>query len=186
MGWRMAWGMAAGAALAALVAGCTGKAAECTGASDCAALESGTSANAPRRATRYCESGSCKDAPAATTTVLLDLSTPRNVAVESIRYAVVATAGGGQTVDCAALKSQGLDGAEFNVALGGAKNTSSQGGTLTLFPDINLGQAPSGEQLLAVDGRSGTLGAGDRLAWGCTTINPSGTTTDVSLTLTPP
>ncbi len=200
MGWRVGGTMvlAAVAVVVAAGTGCPNNDPECSAAGDCAALEMGVNSNAPRRAPTHCEGGSCVAPPGGSSALVLDLTTPRNVAVESIRYAVVSlksakTAGAcptgnctAETVTCDAVKQDGMDAAQFNVSLGGVKNTSSQGGTLTVFNDVALGSAPTVAQLLVVDGRSGQLGAGDRLAWGCQNVSPAGTTTDLTLTLTPP
>lgn len=78
-----------------LTAGCPTAKSECSTAGDCAALVSGAASNAPPRAPKYCEGGACVDPPSGTSALSVDLSTPRNVAVQSIRYAVLSYKGAG-------------------------------------------------------------------------------------------
>ncbi|MBI5498164.1 MAG: hypothetical protein HY904_24390 [Deltaproteobacteria bacterium] len=183
---------------AVMTAGCPQKA-ECDSAADCGPLEPGATSNAPARAPKYCTGGTCTDPPGGTTTLVVDLTTPRNVAVDSIRYAVVdykaanvESACEGRpncpaaTATCDDIKAEGLEAPRFNVALGGVKNTPSQGGTQTVFQGITLGSAPQASQYLVIDGRSGQLGAGDRLAWACVTVTPSGATHTQAVTLLVP
>ncbi|MEW5855441.1 MAG: hypothetical protein AB2A00_42100 [Myxococcota bacterium] len=178
-----------------LAAGCPQQGAkpECEKAADCAAEDTSACNGCPTTATTMCAGGKCEDRPANSVSLRLDLSMPRNVAIKSSRIAVIHPSAADMqscatgecpaaVVTCSAIQSEGMDAARFNRLQSAAKNTDTAGGA-TLFPDVSAGEVPAGKALVAVEGRSGTLGQGDVLAFGCTEFEASGSSADVALTL---
>ena len=184
----------AGLALAA--GGCPQKA-QCEKAADCASLESTGCETCPSRAATYCEGGSCVDKPTDVVTVNMNMNTPRSLAMGSIRFAFVGIRAANllpecenrpnctaaAAVTCDDVNADGMDAARFNVAQAGARNASTEGGTITNFTGIGLGEVPKGTHLLVVDGHDGTMGGGNRVAHACVATNPSDNPTTVTVTL---
>jgi hypothetical protein len=172
---------------------------ECSKAADCAELQSTGCDRCPSVATTYCEGGSCVDKPTDTAAVKLNMTTPRSLSMGSIRYAVITfraadllpecknrpNCNAAAAVTCEEVDSEGMDATRFNVAQGGARNTDTQGGTVTSFSDIPLGNVPKTGHLLVVDGHDGLMGQGNRVAHACTSVSPSADTTSVSVVLQP-
>lgn len=120
----------------------------------------------------------------ATTQVRLDMTTPRNLAMSSIRFVVISPKGAtSSAVTCEDIQRDGMGAAHFNVALSGFKGTETSNGTINQFPDIDLGKVPRQTGLLAVEGRTLPLGNGDPVAFACTSIQPQSDLLETALLL---
>lgn len=172
------------------VASCPGAGPECKSAADCGATTAGTCDSCPATASQYCEGGVCRSAPDKSLNLTADV-TARNQAILSMRFVVVSFVSTAELSQCsgqpncaaAAITCDDLQNVEwsdarFNVALSGARNLSGGGDT---FLDVPIGQVPGEKHLIAMEGRSGTLGAGNKVSQACLLINQA----KMSITLSP-
>ncbi|MBI5498337.1 MAG: hypothetical protein HY904_25270 [Deltaproteobacteria bacterium] len=185
------------AAWVALGPACPSHAPECNAAADCGPLVAGTSSRAPETATTYCVGGTCTPRPSGTHHLVADVVTPAGVPLRSVRYAVVHPRSAARavcertqdcpaaTVTCQDLRDSGLDAPRGNVALAGVRDVDTRNGTWTSFGGLELGDIPDGQQWVAVEGRTGQQGNGDRGGWFCALFTPVGLTARVAAQLAP-
>jgi hypothetical protein len=176
---------------ALLAAGCPQTRLECEKAADCGGTSASPCDTCPASASEYCNGGKCESAASKDLDLKLNI-TARNQSIQSIRFVVVWQTSAkqigqcagqpnctGDAITCEDLKDADWSDARFNVVLSGARNASTAGG-VDVFPDFPVGNVPSSRHLLALEGRSGSLGNGDRVSFVCQPI----TTSLMSLTLT--
>ena len=186
-------------ALPLAISACSaGKGSQCSSASDCGATDRhGCNACAPQ-ASKYCEGGACVDRPSGTSHLTINVTTPMGSNVASLRYALVDFKTSDETPECAGktscpantgtcedIKSAGMDSSKLNVASSGLQDVDSMMGSVRMF-SIDAASVPTGSQYIVVEGRSGRQAAGDRVGWACSTVNPSGAATAVSVFLVAP
>jgi len=182
-------------AVIAALAGCTSSVQpECTKAADCAATTQSSCLSCPATAARYCEGTRCVDKGAADRAITLNLTTPRQLPLRSLRWTAVTfrstkeiascagTAGcTADAVTCETIAAEGIGGASQNVAATGTTNTDTMNGAANNFPGIQISGLTREPLLFFLEGRTETLGNGETAATLCRVIGADDSTADVTL-----
>src|SRR6187549_1973889 len=89
-------------AVIAAVAGCTSSATpECTKAADCSPTTQSTCLSCPATAAKYCEGTKCVDKGAADRSITINLTTPRQLPLRSLRWTAVTFRSSKEIASCA-------------------------------------------------------------------------------------